>query len=206
MSKFNIILNNNNILKVNSYILDFENFSVVIDPSQNYDDIDGKIKEKLKAVFITHGHFDHFLFLESYKEKNLTFYMHEKAYEKINDSSKNASYLIGEKIECDLSNEELHFVNDKEIVRFSNIEFLIHEFLGHTDCSIGIEIEKKLFSGDFIFKGSIGRTDLYSGDKILMQDSIDKILEYDEDIEIFPGHNDKTRLKDEKENNPYLKR
>ena len=59
--------------------------------------------------------------------------------------------------------------------------------------------------GDFIFKDSIGRTDLPGGDPKEMETSIKKILAYDDDIELYPGHYEETTLKKEKENNPYLK-
>ena len=62
-----------------------------------------------------------------------------------------------------------------------------------------------MFVGDFIFKESIGRTDLPGGDNIDMKKSLEKILTYDEHIKLYPGHDDETTLKYEKENNPFLK-
>ena len=62
-----------------------------------------------------------------------------------------------------------------------------------------------MFDGDFIFKESIGRTDLPGGSDADMKESINKILTYSEDIKLYPGHNEETTLKYEKENNPYLK-
>lgn len=68
---------------------------------------------------------------------------------------------------------------------------------GHTKDSISFLINYNLFCGDFIFKSSIGRTDLPSGDYKEMQSSIKKILKYNNDIIIYPGHGDKTTLKNE---------
>ena len=62
-----------------------------------------------------------------------------------------------------------------------------------------------MFVGDFIFKESIGRTDLPGGDNIDMKKSLEKILTYDDNIKLYPGHDDETTLKYEKENNPFLK-
>ena len=61
-----------------------------------------------------------------------------------------------------------------------------------------------MFCGDFIFKESIGRCDLPGGSESEMEDSIKKILEYPDDITLYPGHNEITTLGYEKENNQYL--
>ena len=61
-----------------------------------------------------------------------------------------------------------------------------------------------MFTGDFIFKGTIGRTDLKYGNMINMLKSIKKIKEYPDNILIYPGHGDETLLKYEKENNYYF--
>ena len=67
------------------------------------------------------------------------------------------------------------------------------------------EEDKAMFIGDFIFKESIGRTDLPGGSDSEMRESIKKILSYPDDTKLFPGHDDETTLGYEKENNPYLK-
>ena len=61
-----------------------------------------------------------------------------------------------------------------------------------------------MFTGDFLFKGTIGRTDLPGGDVQKMKKSINKIKKYSDDIKIYPGHGATTSLKAEKENNYFL--
>lgn len=77
---------------------------------------------------------------------------------------------------------------------------------GHSKDSVSFYFrdEMCLFSGDFIFKGSIGRCDLATGDIIDMKKSIAKIKKYDDDIKIYPGHGDSTTLFYEKKTNPYF--
>ncbi len=65
--------------------------------------------------------------------------------------------------------------------------------------------EKIMFVGDFIFKGTIGRCDLEGGCFDDMKKSLDKIKNYDENIRLYPGHGEDTTLKEELENNPYLR-
>ena len=77
---------------------------------------------------------------------------------------------------------------------------------GHSKDSVTFyfEEEKMMFIGDFVFKESIGRVDLPGGNAQEMDASIKKILEYDDSITLYPGHNEETTLGYEKQNNPYL--
>ena len=61
-----------------------------------------------------------------------------------------------------------------------------------------------MFIGDFIFKDSIGRTDLPGGNMIEMEQSIEKIKNYNDDVILYPGHYEETTLGEEKQKNPYL--
>lgn len=75
---------------------------------------------------------------------------------------------------------------------------------GHTPGSIIIKIEKKLFTGDLLFKGAIGRTDLPGGSLSDIKNSLLKLKRIDEDLEVFPGHGPDTSLEYELKTNPYL--
>ena len=74
---------------------------------------------------------------------------------------------------------------------------------GHTSDSISYLFDNNLFCGDFIFKDSIGRWDLPTGNYNELLDSIDKIKKYNNLI-IYPGHGDSTLLEEEKKNNYYF--
>ena len=69
---------------------------------------------------------------------------------------------------------------------------------GHSSDSVSFLIENNLFCGDFIFEGTIGRTDFPTGSMLDMQHSIKNILEYPDDMLIYPGHGDATTLKKER--------
>lgn len=81
----------------------------------------------------------------------------------------------------------------------SDFKFKVIYTPGHKEDSITIyfEEEKIMFTGDFIFKGAIGRMDLPGGNYNSMLDSLNKIRKYDKDIIIYPGHGDSTILKEE---------
>lgn len=104
----------------------------------------------------------------------------------------------------------LNYFNKDLILDKSNLEekkyniagfnFEIIYTPGHKEDSITIYFknENVMFTGDFIFKGDIGRTDLEGGDESLMLKSLNKIKKYDDNIIIYPGHGDLTLLKNEK--------
>ena len=81
------------------------------------------------------------------------------------------------------------------------------ETKGHTTDSVTyyFYLDNIMFTGDFIFKETIGRTDLETGNMNEMKISLEKIKSYDDSIIIYPGHGDITNLGYEKENNIWLK-
>ena len=84
-------------LEANCYTISFEDFSCVIDPCVSYKSIirQSKHLKEIKAIFITHGHFDHFLELQSYIDNtDAIIYLHKKAVEKLNSPAKNCSKLL----------------------------------------------------------------------------------------------------------------
>ena len=106
----------------------------------------------------------------------------------------------------DYKNVPIH--DYKSINKEVNIEkfnFRIINFPGHKEDLVGFLFDNKLFSGDFIFEGTIGRTDLPGGNYKEMQESIKKILSFKNDLQIYPGHGQSTNLSKERKNlNSYL--
>ena len=153
--------------------------ALLVDPADNALRISNVIEENgctLKAILLTHGHFDHIGALRNFLTKRSI-----KIFKKSNLEEK--EYNIGD------------------------FTFKCIYTPGHSADSVTFyfEEEKAMFVGDFIFKGSIGRCDLPTGDEKKMTESIQKIKTYSGDIEIYNGHGDKTTLKEEIENNIYFK-
>ena len=121
----------------------------------------------------------------------------------------NYSRIYGVKYEIK-TDERFIKVRDGRLVINDNLFIDVIETPGHSDCSVCYLIDDLLFTGDFIFKNSIGRTDLQTGNDVMMKLSIDKIKEDDRlkkyfDYVIYPGHEEITTLNDEFKYNPYLK-
>lgn len=93
----------------------------------------------------------------------------------------------------------------EENVKSGMFDYEVIDTLGHTSDSRSIyfENEKVMFTGDFLFYRSIGRTDLDTGSDIDMMKSLEKISKYPDDIVIYPGHGPKTSLGKEKQNFKY---
>lgn len=103
-------------------------------------------------------------------------------------------------------NVPIYDYNTKEF-NVENFNFEIIHNPGHTSDSVTFYFKEEnvMFVGDFIFKETIGRTDLETGNMIEMQKSINMIKKYDDNIVIYPGHGESTTLEYEKLNNVYFK-
>ena len=173
----------------NCYFIIKENKCLIVDPGDEIDKILLKIKNKnldLVAILITHAHFDHVGALNDLTQKyNVPVYYNnvnnEINYEKI-INVKEEKYNIG------------------------SFSFEVIFTSGHRNDLVTYYFydDNIMFTGDFLFKLSIGRTDLEYASYDEMLKSIDKIKKYNDNIVIYPGHGDKTILGFEKENNMFL--
>jgi glyoxylase-like metal-dependent hydrolase (beta-lactamase superfamily II) len=99
------------------------------------------------------------------------------------------------------------FLEEGDLVKFGNTELEIYFTPGHSPASICFYNREasQLISGDVLFKGSIGRTDLPGGDHATLMKSIfDKLMQLDDEVIVYPGHMDATTIGDERKRNPFL--
>jgi len=190
---------------VNCYLLKYKNSSFLIDPGSEYKRIkDYIIKNNIKLDFIlnTHGHYDHTGAVDDLvREFKVPFYIHEKEEEIIEDPNKNLSSFFSSN---ELLLQTCTLISGDNEDNFLNLGIKIMNFAGHTPGSIIIKIEDNLFTGDVLFKGSIGRTDLPCGNSRKMNESLKIIKSFDENLKIFPGHGPESSMKEELENNYFL--
>lgn len=159
------------------------------------------------GVLLTHGHFDHFKGLKKFLEQyNATVFIHEDDFKLLSDTRLNCSKMCGENVIIDLDN--IYLLSDEDEINFINkyyVKVIATPF--HTDGSVCFlfKNENALFTGDTLFKGSIGRSDLPTGKSRLISQSLKKLKTLDENLNIYPGHGEITTLKNELNNNYYLK-
>jgi glyoxylase-like metal-dependent hydrolase (beta-lactamase superfamily II) len=100
---------------------------------------------------------------------------------------------------------------DGEVLRLAGLEVSVDHTPGHTPGSVAFrvphtEVAQVLFSGDLLFEGSIGRTDLPGGDTARMMDSLARaVLSLDDDVVVLPGHGAQTTVGRERATNPFLR-
>lgn len=173
---------------------------IIIDVANNADKIYNYIENseiKPKYIILTHCHADHTAGLKNIKNyyPNIKIIIHEYDNHGLTDDSINmCSYLA---IDSNFVPADI-VVKDGDEVKLGEITAKIIHTPGHTAGSISVLIEDALFSGDTIFRGTYGRTDLPTGNEFDMQKSLKKILELNENIIIYPGHGVSTMICDEK--------
>lgn len=199
------MIENNNFLLIDEKSKE----AVLVDCSEYLDEVQEKLDEygaKLKYVLITHGHFDHILGINALLEKMpdvevLAPIADKKLIEGVVDFVKMFVGNIGNvsvpKITKFIDETDEIFIGDEKIQVISTP--------GHTEGGVCYFVDNKLFSGDTIFLGSVGRTDLPGGSFEQLQKSVKKVLQrFDDNVEIFAGHGDSTSVGYEKKYNPVL--
>lgn len=203
--------NNSSELSSNTYVIGKINEScIIIDLGSQ----DKKIYEyvsshysKCLGILLTHGHFDHIRgipsFLKSFKY-NIPVYIHHDDVQLLNNPVLNSSTLSGHQVKINIPVNE---VNDNQIITLDKYSIKVIHTPYHTKGSVCylFEEENALFTGDTLFKESIGRDDLMASKPSLKNDSLKKLVSLNEMLVIYPGHGEITNLKNEKQNNPYLK-
>ena len=195
----------------NNYILIKGNDCLVVDIS-DFDKIDEFIKDSnlnVLGVLLTHTHWDHLLGVDKFVDKyKVPVYLSSNRPNYILDAD--FDYTIkkyGMKIKFDMEKIDIQYLNEGKH-NIENFEFFVIDTPGHTTCSIVYYFleEKTMFTGDFLFKETIGITNTQLSNKKQMLESLTKIKKYPNDINIYPGHGENTNLKFEKIHNRYLNR
>jgi metallo-beta-lactamase family protein len=163
---------------------------------------------KPKHLLATHGHLDH-NFGNSYmqKEFGLNPKVHHKDKFLMESIKQQAQLLLG----LDLTEEQpkdIDYLTKDDIIEFGNQRFTIIETPGHTPGSVFFYNEKEhiAFSGDTIFKRSIGRTDLEGGSMFQMIQTLRFVSQLPDKTILYPGHGESTTIGDELNSNPYIDR
>ncbi|CDZ75036.1 hydroxyacylglutathione hydrolase [Peptoniphilus sp. ING2-D1G] len=196
---FNIIRLVLGAYQTNCYIVfDEINRAVVIDPGYQSEDIIKTIKDKeliVDKIIITHAHPDHFGAV-----KELCDYFGVKSYisEMDNPMLIRRSSQAGNEISGDV------LVKNGDSILLGEKEFKVMITPGHTPGGMCLLLDDVLFSGDTLFKGSIGRTDFEGGDYGQIMESLNYLMTLPENTLVLPGHGPETTIKIEKQSNPFI--
>lgn len=188
-------------LETNCYIVTNEESldCVVVDPGDESNTILDYIesnKLKCKAIFVTHGHFDHIGALSAVAEDTgAPVYMNERDI-KVNDS------ILRRGVE--LPKAMINY-DEGHVIECAGMSFEIIATPGHTPGGVCIKVQDALFTGDTLFRGSCGRVDLPGGDMDEELRSLKKLCLLEGDYEVYPGHMDSSTLQRERSFNYYCR-
>ena len=189
--------------EVNCSILSENGKAWIVDPGQEADRIIDLLAQKglePAAILLSHGHFDHIGGIPGLLEKfpDLPVYVHEKD-----------AVMFGHPLN-QLPPEYPSFQKPRNLVSLDKLEDLygleVLETPGHTPGGVCyyFQKDKLLLSGDTLFAGSVGRTDLPGGDMATLMDSLQKLTVLPDDTLVIPGHGMHTTIAAEKRGNPFL--
>jgi len=180
--------------------------AVLIDPGAEADRLIKKVEDKqikLQYIVNTHCHIDHAgEVAQVQKHFNVPFYIHEEEAPLLK-ILRDQGRMFGVVVK-DIPTVTA-YVKDDELLEFGKMKGRVLHTPGHSPGGISICFDTHLFVGDCLFMDSIGRTDLYHGDYNQLMHSIkNKLLTFDDSVNVYPGHGPRTTIGREKTLNPFL--
>jgi len=182
--------------------------AICIDPGDQPEDIMAMAREmgvKIKLIANSHAHVDHILGVGDIKnETGARFLMHRDEAAIAAQAAKSALMFTGREVPDPPAPD--HHPEDGDVIEVEGVRLTVIHTPGHTPGSLSYYTDGMLFSGDTLFAGSIGRTDLPGGDYAQeMASIIDKLLVLPDETRVLPGHMQETRIDAEKQMNPFVR-
>jgi Zn-dependent hydrolases, including glyoxylases len=190
----------------NCYIIGDEGSCAVIDPGVSIEEIMrviGDEKMTLKYIILTHAHIDHMISVDELRDRSGgKLLIHEQEKRALGSTFYNGSSLFGLNKVFKPADELL---KDGDVLKVGGLKLEIIHTPGHTSGGISIKVDNIVFTGDTLFRMSIGRTDLGDGVNDHLANSLkNKLMKLDDDVIVYPGHGTTSTIGYERENNPFL--
>ena len=185
----------------NCYILedDQTNLAAVIDPGDEPELIQEALEKEgveVRYLLLTHGHYDHTTAVPAlhrvYPQADI--YIHQAD---ANGAGSTLFPLAGEV-------DDLKLYDEGDVIRLGDHEIQVLHTPGHSPGSVTLKVEDVLFTGDTLFAGSCGRTDLRGGSYEQIMQSLKRLGELKGDFHVCPGHEATSTLERERRSNPFL--
>ncbi|PIV08651.1 hypothetical protein COW57_00275 [Candidatus Roizmanbacteria bacterium CG17_big_fil_post_rev_8_21_14_2_50_39_7] len=189
-------------LQATCYLIENEGKGILIDPADEGSFLLEELQRKnieLEALFLTHGHFDHCMAAgEIQMSLDVPLYLHKKDQFLIDRLDSTAEHFLGYK-PIIIPPKNVKYISSK--LKVKSLKLQILETPGHTPGGVCYYFpdEKIVFTGDTLFAGAIGRTDLSYSNKKDLWSSLKTILALPEETTIYPGHGESTYIGEEKD-------
>ena len=196
-------------MMTNCYFLVDEETSrcAVVDPGEDAAKLLSKLTEKgltVQLILLTHGHFDHIMAVnEIQAATGAPIALHKADLALYQDNDKNCMRRFAGR-DIPLPPPSI-LLSDGDTLPLGNQTITVLHTPGHTPGSVCYLVGDNLITGDTLFYGSCGRSDLFGGDYRLLLQSLDRLKALKENYRIFPGHGASSHLDNEKINNIYLR-
>lgn len=190
------------IYNANCYLLIDQDKCAIIDPGGDSEDIIKTIEDNNlmpQFILLTHGHIDNVGGVEAIKDKyNIPFYINKKD----EDLIKEAGYIFGNFGKYKNADE---YLVEGKVFQLGNLKIKAIETPGHSPGGMSFLVNNVIFTGDTLFRESIGRSDFIGGSHNTLINSIQsKIIVLEPDIYVLPGHGPESTVGYEKDNNPFF--
>lgn len=191
-------------MRTNTYLITSDASAILIDPGGDLHEVIGFIEQNglsLEMVVSTHGHFDHIFGVNQLVRRFNSIFMIGEGEEEITKWSTAVSpEFFGHEIE---KPEIGRLISGDEHLSTFGIDLIPLNTPGHTPGSYSFILGKSIFTGDVLFKGSVGRTD-FGGNLNDLKASLAKLMKLDDEFIVFPGHGERTTIGHERATNLYV--
>lgn len=195
-------------IRANCYLIWNDTACVLIDPGDDEQRIEAAVEQvgkPLKAILLTHGHFDHVGAVKALTKRypQVPVMIGAEDEELLLEPERVYRGMLS-RIPDQLHLQADRLLADGDTIDISGMHFTVISTPGHTKGSVCYLYEDAVFSGDTLFRGTCGRCDFYGGNSHAMRDSLAKLAALEGDRPVYPGHEDETSLDWERKYNRFM--